>query len=148
MRSLALKLGALGAILIGGLLLIFAYQSAPAHAPAGPRKPVDAQAANSEIECAGPLSGDYVTIKITEAGPVPRCLKVRSEQFIIIENLAERDIQTGLDNLPAHAKKFTNIHIYPNASSTITLAAGDYLTPGLHTLRVPISVHAQIWLVE
>lgn len=110
--------------------------------------------ADSEFPAAGICDyqpGETVTVIVREDVPSPRCVKVRADQNLKVENEAEKTVEVSFSNVPAGKMLRTSAEITPNAKYIFPEKFGSYLKPGVHVLRTSLYVGGggpEIWLTE
>ena len=91
--------------------------------------------------CAGPLSGDVVTISVEPDIPSPRCSRVTSTQRLHVANNTDEDIEVQIAGF--------NMRLAAGDEQSVDAPFGSYLAPGVHIMSISsLAGGAEIWLGE
>jgi len=92
-------------------------------------------------------SEDAVIVTINESGPSPRCIKVKPNQYLKVQNNTEKTVRVGFENAPKTLfPSMVDIKIY--SEYIFSKKFGEYLEPGVHILQASPYGGPEIWLTE
>jgi len=116
-------------------------------------KPAGIKPKDSDSPAAGICDyqeGDTVTITLNGDIPSPRCVKVKSNQNLRVQNNTEGVVTVWFDNVSSAVLFPYSIDIRPDNKYIFATPFGEYLKPGVHKLKTSLykSSGPEIWLVE
>lgn len=88
----------------------------------------------------GRAEGDLVIVTIYPDVPDPRCVIIAPDQMLKVINSRGESIQVSLGSFEAV--------LDPGGEYTVNIPFGEYLAPGVHTIKVSPCCGASLWLQE